>query len=232
MTTRRRIAVLGVVAALVMALLAVTGPVQASGGSDRTYEVTVENLTDGQLVTPVVAATHRPWFRLFRVGRPATDGVQQLAENGGVPVLVAELEANRRVGDVEVVGSAPIAPGASAMADITANHRWDRLSLAGMLICTNDGFAGLSSVRLPRWTGQSRVIYARAYDAGTEINTEDYDDLVPPCDGLGQTGMSDPALAQNGVVRRHRGIKGGSDLDPEVHGWHGPVIKVTITRSG
>jgi hypothetical protein len=183
-------------------------------------------------LTPVVAATHHRWFRLFRVGRSATDGLQQLAENGGVPVLVAELEANRKVGDVAVVGSAPIGPGASATAAITAGRWKNRISLAGMLICTNDGFAGVSSMRLPHRTGQTRTVYARAYDAGTEINTEAYADLVPPCGNLGGTGVSDPALAQNGVVRPHRGIIGGADLDPEVHGWHGRVVKVTITRTG
>jgi hypothetical protein len=36
MATRRRIAVLGVVGALVLAVLAVTGPAQAHGSSERT----------------------------------------------------------------------------------------------------------------------------------------------------------------------------------------------------
>ena len=230
MTTKRRIAVLGLVGALVMALLAVTGPAQATGSSERTYRVTVENLTEGQLLTPTVAATHERWFQLFRPGHPASNGVQQLAENGGVPVLVGELGANEKVGDVAVIGAAPIAPGDSASALITSSSSNRRLSLAGMLICTNDGFAGLSSIRLPGAYGREKVVHGRAYDAGTEMNTEVYADLVVPCDGLGQTFDTNPLLAENGVVHRHAGIQGGADLVPAVHGWDDPVVKVTIER--
>jgi len=44
----------------------------------------------------------------------------------------------------------------------------DRLSFAGMLICTNDGFTGLDSLRLPN-NNRARVTNARGYDAGSEI---------------------------------------------------------------
>ena len=43
---------------------------------------------------------------------------------------------------------------------------------------------------------------------------------------------SNPALAENGVVMHHAGIRGGADLDPAVHGWSGPVVKVTISSIG
>jgi hypothetical protein len=44
------------------------------------------------------------------------------------------------------------------------------------------------------------------------------------------TGMSNPALAEGGVIHHHLGIEGGADLLPEVHGWTDPVTLVTITR--
>ena len=44
--------------------------------------------------------------------------------------------------------------------------------------------------------------------------------------------MSDPALAENGVVHHHDGIIGRSDLIPEVHGWMNPVAKFTVKRTG
>ena len=72
--------------------------------------------------------------------------------------------------------------------------------------------------------------YGKAYDAGTEKNTESYADLVPPCDDSGETGESNPALTEGGVVMRHAGIQGGADLDPAIHGWRGPVVKVTISK--
>jgi len=196
----------------------------------RVYDVTIENLTSGQPLTPFVFATHRYGASVFEKGQAASTGVQQLAENGGVPVLVEELSGAAGIGTVGVVGSEPIAPGAAATAQIVTTHRLRRASLAGMLICTNDGFGGIDTLRLP-YRG-SATYYARAYDAGTEINTEAYTDLVPPCNGLGQTGETNPALAENGVVHRHHGIRGGADLDPMIHGWRGPVAKITIERAG
>ncbi|MDX2344230.1 MAG: hypothetical protein QNL12_11130 [Acidimicrobiia bacterium] len=59
-----------------------------------------------------------------------------------------------------------------------------------------------------------------------------YVDLVPPCDGLGQTGASNPALAEGGVIHAHNGIIGGGDLTIAQHDWDGAVIKVTVKRTG
>lgn len=226
----RRLIVLTVASALVVATFAF--PALASGDQDsiRSYRVTITNISDGpsQLMTPFTVATHSKNFSMFRIGHEASNGIQQVAENGGVPVLVAELEGQRRVADVGVAGAAPVTPGESVEVIVDAPSWAERVSLAGMLICTNDGFGGISSARLPR-VGE-RTFYGRAYDAGTEINTESYEDLVPPCDGLGQTGESNPALAENGVVRPHRGIRGIADLSRAQHGWTGPVIEVTVER--
>jgi hypothetical protein len=108
-----------------------------------------------------------------------------------------------------------------------------------MLICTNDGFTGLDSLGLPRLVGDSVTVGTAGYDAGTELNTEDFADIVPPCQGLigvssGEpgTGTSNPALAEGGVIHHHEGIQGGADLLPEVHGWdtNAPVAEVTVER--
>ncbi len=229
----RRIGILGIVAAMAVALVAYAAPVSASDdhpGPQRTYRITVENLTGGQPLTPAVVGIHRDKHEVFRVGEEASNGIQQLAENGGVPVLAAELADHDDIGTVAVVGDAPIGPGGSATALVTAAKRDRRISLAAMLVCTNDGFAGIDSQRLPRRFGDPTVLYAYAFDAGTEINTEAYADLVPPCDGMGGSGMSNPALAEGGVIHRHDGIMGGADLDPAVHGWDGPVARITIER--
>lgn len=219
------------VLALVFALAAAMAA-PAVAGSPATYQVTVTNLTGTELLTPFVVATHRGGPRVFREGRPATYGLRQLAENGGVPVLADELTGRPGVSGVAVAGDAPVAPGASVSVTITADPGARRLSLAGMIICSNDGFAGIDSVRLPMHLGGQTTVYGNAYDAGSEINTEAYQDLVPPCDGLGQTGTSNPALAEHGVVTLHAGIQGVGDLDPAAHGWSNPVILVTVERTG
>lgn len=228
---RRMIFVLAFTLLSSLAISVVPAAATDDSAHNYTYEVTVENVSGNQPLTPVVAATHSSSFRLFRRGHEASNGIQQLAENGGVPVLAGELNDNSRVESVAVIGSAPLAPGEAASSFISTDRYHRRLSVASMLICTNDGFAGRSSVRLPSRVGNERTFYARAYDAGTEINTEAYADIVPPCDGLGQTGESNDALAEDGVVRRHRGIVGGvGDLTVADHGWDGPVLKVTVER--
>lgn len=101
----------------------------------------------------------------------------------------------------------------------------------------NDGFTGVAGGRLPKHVGDTETIETNAYDAGTELNTEDFADLVPPCPMLTGvesdepgTGMSNPALAENGVIHAHEGILGIADLDPELHGWTDPVARIEVTR--
>ncbi len=235
MSRWHQIRIITIAAALIAALVAFAAPVAASSGHNDseaigTYLVTVENLTENQTLTPAVVAAHERGFRLFRNHQPASNGLQQLAENGGVPALLSELGGADGVYGAVATDGGPIAPGASASALITTNGDANRISVAAMLICTNDGFAGVSGVRVSPNTGQ-KTRNGHAYDAGTEINTQMFDDLVPPCSGTGAgTGTSNPALAENGVVRRHRGISDAGDLSPAVNGWRGPVVKVTIER--
>ena len=42
--------------------------------------------------------------------------------------------------------------------------------------------------------------------------------------------MSNPLLAEDGIVIPHPGINGGADLLPEAHGWSDPVTKIEIER--
>jgi hypothetical protein len=55
---------------------------------------------------------------------------------------------------------------------IQANPWRDRLSLAAMLIPTNDAFVALNAVSLPFPGGSLARHTALAHDAGTEVNDE------------------------------------------------------------
>ncbi|MEM7272149.1 MAG: spondin domain-containing protein [Actinomycetota bacterium] len=200
-----------------------------------TYRIEIENVTDGQYLTPPNYAFHDRSLGVFRSGRPASPGVQAVAENGGVGVLEAELAAkfdDAGLGDSGVApGGAmgPLSPGEAVEFEVSSG--FDRFSLVSMVVCTNDGFGGISGKTLPRWIGDTRTFHVRAFDAGTEVNTELRADLVPApfCgEGDGST-ASNPALAENGVIRNHRTLLGVGDLDPSLD-WQGPVMKVTITR--
>ena len=102
----------------------------------------------------------------------------------------------------------------SATFMITTHKKAKFLSFASMLICTNDGFTGLDTIRLPK---KKLTVFSVAYDARTEMNTEDFADMVPPCQGLigvmsadPGTGMSNSMLAEDGIIIPHVGIIGGS----------------------
>ncbi len=222
----------------------VVSPPGKGAGNARTksYEVTIENLTGGQPLTPPVIATHRRATRIFKVGKAASFELKEIAENGNVMPLVDALSANRHVASVVVAVAGtppPVLPGSSVTVSITGTRGAEFFSFASMLICTNDGFTGVDSRLLPRKVGEALVLYSDGYDAGTEVNTEDFADIVPPCppltgvaSGDPGTGTSDPSLAEGGVIRHHPGIVGGDDLIPGLHGWTDPVAKITITRTG
>ncbi len=222
--------------------LAIMTPEVALSDGGRTYKVTITNLTAGQPLSPPILATHTRRTEFFTVGEMASEGIRQIAENGNGEALLQALSEDTQVYAV-VAGAAPLVPAnnpggtgfsSSETYTITAQGRARFLSFASMLICTNDGFTGLDSVRLPR---HKVTVYTAGYDARTEANTEDFADIVPPCQGLigvssddPGTGMSDPLLAEDGVVIPHAGINGGVDLVPAVHNWADPVTKIEIER--
>lgn len=225
-------------------LLIGTSGIAAAGNrkGDATYEVTIENLTSGsgQWFTPPVVATHRPSTGMFTVGEPVSFEVKEIAENGNLAPMGTGLGDDRHVADHVVAASGsppPLAPGNSVTVDVSGDRGRKYLSFVSMLICTNDGFTGVDTLRLPKRVGDEVVMETNAYDAGTEVNTEDFADIVPPCQVLSGvssdddgTGTSNPDLAENGVIRPHVGVEGGKDLLPKVHDWEDPVGRITIRR--
>ena len=200
------------------------------GLSDHTYryKITLENLTpntgDGgsQVFSPPVIATHRPGIGMFRLGDFASPGMAAIAEDAMNGPMVNRFASSDLVREV-FEGDGVIFPGSSASWMIEGMPRQGRLSMAFMLVNTNDGFSGVNSVRLP--TSDRVTFYLHAYDAGSELNTELASDIPGPC--CGSPGMGTETRER---IRAHRGIKGDADLDPEKWGWSGPVARLTITR--
>ncbi len=158
MRARTRTTVLAAAASLVV-LGVVGGPAQAA--STATYRVTITALIPGQPLTPPVVATHTRAITVFRIGTPASFEVKEIAENGNTGPLASALDAETGVADV-FSGSAPLVapgvPGASSFPDTVTftlqtglGARF--LSWESMLICTNDGFTGVSGLRLPPLVG-------------------------------------------------------------------------------
>lgn len=224
---------------------ALSGSLSSAIAAD--YQVTVTNLTSGIYFTPLIASAHAPTASIFTTGSPASSELQILAEGGNVAPMAALLES---IGASVATGEGLLAPGATAtlMLSDAGNEDNTVLSVAGMLLPTNDGFVGLNSVKLPTASGPASMTWtANGYDAGTEAN----DELIgsgapgeagfpapPPivASGTGVAGTGVPATIE-GFVSIHRNVLGDldnaggpSDINAAVHRWLNPVALITVTR--
>ena len=118
----------------------------------------------------------------------------------------------------------PIPPGHTVTGIVNVDGAATRLSLASMLVSTNDGFISLNGVSLIG--AVDRSIRVPVYDSGTEANSESCDFIPgPPC---GSHRHDDSAA--EGFVYIHSGVHGGGGLTPSVHDWHNPAALITIKR--
>lgn len=212
-------------------LVGQTAPAEENGPQ---FEVTVTNLTRGQTFTPVLVASHREGVTLFTLGAPASSPLAVLAEEGNTAPLAALLLATPGVRDVADSGAPPggfVGPGQSKTVLVDAGRGADHISVAAMLIPTNDGFFALNGVQAPRGSGVLTYL-SPAYDAGSERNDELCASIPGPnfseCGGPGGGGQ--PAGGEEGYVHIHAGIHDIGDLDASVRDWRNPVALITIRR--
>lgn len=202
----------------------------AAAQSELRYRVTVTNLTKGQTFTPLLIATHSPAVRLFAPGTQASPQLQVLAEEGATDMLASLLRGMPTAVREVVTATGLQTPAVTANFDISGGGVFTHLSLGAMLIPTNDGFVGASSVVLP--VGFDPVVVdLLAYDSGTEINDERCASIPGPgfaeCGGPGggaRVGRGE------GAVTVHNGVHGVGDMNRALRDWRGPVARVTIQR--
>jgi hypothetical protein len=210
--------------ALAMAIFLVTGQALAA----RYYDVSVTNLTSGETFTPILVATHSRHLTIFTLGEAASDELARLAEGGDTVPLADFLAPLREVGDITDSG-APLPPGETVTIRVERGKGPNfYLSLAAMLVPTNDGFIALNRVPLPR--GRKAVEYfSPVYDAGSELNDESCINVPGGgvCTGQGGEGYS-PNLDGEGYVHIHAGIHGIADLAEEVYDWRNPAARIVI----
>lgn len=193
------------------------------GHHQRTYEVTITNLTEGESFTPFLVVSHRSGHPLFTLGQPASAELATLAEGGDTAPLASALSSMAGVGSM-ATSSGLLAPGKSVTIDIKAGGRFDHLSLAAMMVPTNDGFVSVQNVALPQGR-HTRELSAPAYDAGAEANDELCAHIPGPvCGGEGVS----QGITGVGYVHIHSGIHGVGDLNPALYDWRNPVARVVI----
>ena len=186
------------------------------------YEVTITNVTDGQPLSPPLLATHAASMHAWKEGEKASKEVEMIAEGGKNKAMAKMLEESK-ASDVVAGGMADhIMPGQSKTFTVMAKPG-DVLTVLTMLAATNDGFTGVSDMKLGEGEPASRDLMA--YDAGTEQNTEMKADVPAPAMGMGH-----PATTPPEAIKMHTGLTGKGDLDKMKMGWVGPVARISVTK--
>ncbi len=203
-------------------------PIAAEEDGSR-YEVTITNLTRGQQFTPILVASHREGVKLFTLGRPASSELATLAEEGDTGPLASVLRGLPAVRDL-ASSAGLLNPGHSVTVTVDGGGGFDHLSVAAMLIPTNDGFFALNGVAGPRGD-QTLRLFSPAYDVGSERNDELCASIPGPffaeCGGPGGGGK--PGGGE-GFVHIHAGIHGIDNLNAAQRDWRNPVAEITIQR--
>ncbi len=144
--------------------------------------------------------------------------------------LVGLLAVSPGVADY-AVASGGIPPAGSVTVEIGLQGNARLLSVAGMLVSTNDAFVGLDGFAVPFGlfsSSRRMIVNADAYDAGSEANTESCSHIPgPPCGSPGVR-VTDGA---EGFVHVHRGIQDIAELDASTKDWRNPVARINIQRN-
>lgn len=189
------------------------------------YEVTLSNITQGQIFSPPALTTHAAGVTLWEAGKTASVALETLAESGDSSELIAlnSIEQSQ-------VGSSGIAPGDAQTFTLELSDSDSMsISLASMLVNTNDGFTGITNLDISNLAlDESYQQTLMTYDAGTEEN----DELAVP--GVGgeafnasREGDVDRVAVHAGILTEHE--LSSSILQPE-HKFDNPTAQLIITR--
>lgn len=190
--------------------------------ANKHFKVTVTNITKGISFTPLLAATHNRNAHFFTVGEAASDEVSRIAEGGDISALKAVLDESKNVFST-THSEGLLAPGESVELTIDGHRRYRNISIAAMLLPTNDAMVALLGKKLPK---KGKMVYfLKAYDGGTETNDENCNNIPGPhCGGV----PFSPEDTGEGYVYPSPAIHGETDLSRQRYNWDGAVAKVVI----
>ena len=201
------------------------------------FEVMLTNLTTGvpaqggQIFSPPILVTHGHGFAIGASGEAASPELTALAETGNNMPLAVLAGGSDAVGGIVAFPAPPdgvVLPGGSVSAMVSASSSMGYLSLATMLVQTNDGIVLANSLPLFDEDGNARsfTMDLISYDAGTEDNNE----LATHVPGPPFSGM-ERAPTEGGVIAPHPGIAGTADVGA-TFGWAEPTARVTVAPVG
>ncbi len=207
-----------------LALIALLGA-QAYAG---TFYVTLTNM-GSQPLSPAYFCASNAAFDIFQIGGTASAGIKAIAEEGQVnPIALLTYAAKTNVYHF-TVGPRVLTTGSKYTIALRADPLHPYLQFASMLGITNDGFIGesVSSMGLKLYSGAwprsfNLYIYGdRAWDAGTEENTQNKVDMV----AFG--GRLNPA-DHDSRIRVHAGVPFGGDAYPSIPKWTTATLMAKI----
>lgn len=195
------------------------------------YQLVVSNLTYAQPMSPLAVVLHDEGA-LWTIGEPASIALETLAESGDNTSLLAQ-----EIVLVGQSGAGLLMPGMSETIDISIeDNEPDHISLATMLVNTNDAFTGINAMQLSNLAvGESISVTTSSYDAGTEKNTEWLTTIPGPAsDGQGEgfnemRDDSDKVAMHAGVVSVDDGLT--TSVLTQAHKFDNPTLKITISRT-
>lgn len=190
------------------------------------FSVKVTNITKGISFTPILSATHNHNVRLFDVGEVASPEVIRIAEGGDIAPLQDQLNTNTGV-SATAHSEGLLNPGESVELVISSTNAFRNLSLISMALPTNDTLVSLLNARLPHYPGFTLTHYMRAYDGGSEANSELCKDIPGPRCGGEPFSEDDEG---EGYIYPSPGIHGEGDLSRAAYHWGERVAKIEITR--
>jgi len=194
--------------------------------NESMYEVTITNITHGEIFTPIMVASHKKGVKIFNLGESASLALEDLAESGNPGALTTNLLESGDALDVAQAGGV-LLPGKSITLNVKMNKRNSYITVASMLVPSNDAFFAVNGHHVGK-AKNPITIYSPVYDAGSELNDEQCGSIPGPphvCTGEGTNLESG-----EGFVHIHPGIQGIGSLDTAQFDWRNPAAKITITR--
>ncbi|PMH40858.1 hypothetical protein BCU68_15930 [Vibrio sp. 10N.286.49.B3] len=199
----------------------------------QTFTIEVKNVTANQPLSPLAILLHDDSFSLFTVGDAASTELEQLAESGDNSSLL-ELKATESQIYDSISGSGVILPSQSDKVTITADpYQSSHLSVATMLVNTNDGFLGESGILIQGFDiGDQQTVMMNVWDAGSEMNSETQSTIPGPAGGgegfNAQRDDSDKVSFHPGVISQDDGLT--TSILNSTHRFLNPGAALVITR--
>lgn len=176
---------------------AVLLPACSSGSNDRndeasvmedeknnySYNITLKNLSYNQPLSPAAVIVDSQPTDYWRLGEPASEALEMLAESGDNSALLATVDDQALYDEA---GRDLVHPAASESwsFDFEAEEINAYLSLVSMLVNSNDAYTGIQQVDLSTLAVNDEITLAlMTYDSGTEANGELQGTIPGPADG-------------------------------------------------